>query len=59
MVFSDRAIHDNGEQEMIDLLNDAEARGAVIYSVDATTDIGLRVTGLGGVVSLLRYSMEA
>jgi len=27
--------------------------------VDSSTDIGLRVTGLGGMVSLLRYTIEA
>ncbi len=59
MVFSDKAIQENNEQQMIDFLNDAEAKGAKIYSVDATTDIGLRVTGLGGIVSLLRYPIES
>ena len=33
-------------------------KGVKIYSVDSSTDIGLRVTGLGGIVSLLRYSLE-
>ncbi len=58
MVFSDKAIQENNEQQIIDLLNDAEVKGVKIYSVDATTDIGLRVTGLGGIVSLLRYPIE-
>ncbi len=57
LVFSDKAIQDNDEQAMVDLLNDVEKRGAKIYSVDSSTDIGLRVTGLGGIVSLLRYAM--
>ena len=55
LVFSDRAIQDNDEQEVVDLLNDAEKKGARIYGVDSSTDIGLRVTGLGGMVALLRY----
>lgn len=59
MVFSDKAIQENNEQQMIDFLNDAEVKGVKIYSVDATTDIGLRVTGLGGIVSLLRYPIES
>ena len=58
MVFSDKAVQENDEQQMIDFLNDAEGKGVRIYSVDATTDIGLRVTGLGGIVSLLRYPVE-
>ena len=58
LVFSDKAIQDN-EQKMIDFLNDAESKGVKIYSVDSSTDIGLRVTGLGGIVSLLRYAVES
>ena len=54
MVFSDKAIQDD-EQKMIDFLNDMEGKGVKMYSVDSSTDIGLRVTGLGGIVSLLRY----
>ena len=58
LVFSDKAIQDN-EQKMIDILNDVESKGVKIYSVDSSTDIGLRVTGLGGIVSLLRYAIES
>ena len=58
MVFSDKAIQDD-EQKMIDFLNDMESKGVKMYSVDSSTDIGLRVTGLGGIVSLLRYSIES
>jgi len=56
LVFSDKAIQDN-EQKMIDFLNDVESKGVKIYSVDSSTDIGLRVTGLGGIVSILRYAI--
>ncbi len=56
LVFSDKAIQDD-EQKMINFLNDVEGKGVKIYSVDSSTDIGLRVTGLGGMVSLLRYSI--
>ena len=56
LVFSDKAIQDN-EQQMIDFLNDVESKGVKMYSVDSSTDIGLRVTGLGGIVSLLRYAI--
>ncbi len=58
IVFSDKAIQDN-EQQMIDFLNDVESKGVKMYSVDSSTDIGLRVTGLGGIVSLLRYAVES
>jgi len=58
LVFSDKAIQDD-EQKMIDFLNDIESKGVKIYSVDSSTDIGLRVSGLGGIVSLLRYVIES
>ena len=58
LVFSDKAIQDN-EQKMIDFLNDVESKGVKMYSVDSSTDIGLRVTGLGGIISLLRYAVES
>jgi len=58
LVFSDKAIQDD-EQKMIDFLNDADSKGVKIYSVDSSTDIGLRVSGLGGIVSLLRYAVES
>ncbi len=57
LVFSDKAIQDN-EQGMVDFLNDVESKGVKIYSVDSSTDIGLRVTGLGGIVSLLRFPIS-
>ena len=56
LVFSDKAIQDD-EQKMINFLNDVEEKGVKIYSVDSSTDIGLRVTGLGGMISLLRYAI--
>jgi protein pelota len=59
IVFSDKAIQENDEQGMMDFLNDAENKGVKIYSVDSSTDIGLRVSGLGGIVSLLRYAVES
>ena len=59
IVFSDKVIQKNNEQKVIDFLNEVENNGAEIYSVDSSTDIGLRVTGLGGIVSLLRYAIES
>ncbi len=58
LVFSDKIIQTEDEDEIIDFLNDAEAKGVKAYSADSTTDIGLRVTGLGGIVSLLRFPIE-
>ena len=58
LVFSDKIIQENDEQKIMDFLNNAESKGVKIYSVDASTDIGLRVTGLGGIISLLRYAIK-
>ena len=43
---------------MVDFLNDVETKGGKIYSVDSTTDVGLRVSGLGGIISLLRFPVS-
>jgi protein pelota len=58
LIFSEKIIQNNNEQEIIDFLNDVESKGSSIYGVDTTTDVGLRVTGLGGIISLLRFSVE-
>ena len=55
LVFSEKVIQDFDEQKVVDFLNDVEAKGGKIYSVDSTTDVGLRVSGLGGIISLLRF----
>lgn len=59
LVFSDRAFEEAGEEEVIRLLNDAESKGAQVFSVDSSTDLGLRVAGLGGIVSTLRFAVGA
>ena len=59
LVFSDSAIQTIDEAKVIELLNDAESKGVKTFSVDSSTDIGLRVTGLGGIISLLRYAIES
>ena len=58
IVFSDNVIQTNDESQVIKFLNDAQSNGVKIYSVDSSTDIGLRVTGLGGIISLLRYAID-
>ena len=58
LVFSDKIIQTEDEEKVIDFLNDVEKNGAKAYGVDSTTDMGLRVTGLGGIVSLLRFPIE-
>ncbi len=58
LVFSDNVIQTNDEEKVIKFLNDAENKGVKTYSVDSSTDIGLRVAGLGGIITLLRYAIE-
>lgn len=57
LVFSEKIIQTEDEEKMITLLNDVESKGAKVYGVDSTTDAGLRVSGLGGIVSLLRFAL--
>lgn len=59
LVFSDKIIQIYDEKKIIEFLNDAESKGVKTYGVDSSTDIGLRVTGLGGIVSLLRFPVES
>ena len=59
LVFSDKIIQTYDEKKIIDFLNDAEGKGVKTFGVDSSTDIGLRVTGLGGIVSILRFPIES
>jgi len=59
LVFSDGALAGEDEEQVIELLNAAESRGARIFSVDSSTDLGLRVAGLGGIISTLRFAAGA
>lgn len=58
LVFSEKLIQTHDEDKAIEFLNEVEAKGSEIFSVDSSTDIGLRVTGLGGIVSLLRFPIN-
>ena len=58
LVFSEKIIQTYDEKQIIDFLNDAESKGVKTFGVDSSTDIGLRVTGLGGIVSILRFPVE-
>jgi len=58
LVFSDSIFKDLKEEQIINMLNTAETYGANVYAVDSSTDIGLRVTALGGIVALLRYQLR-
>jgi len=58
LIFSEKIIQTLDEEKVIEFLNDVEEKGSKVFSVDSTTDLGLRVTGLGGIVSLLRFAVS-
>ena len=58
VVFSDSIFKAADEEEIVNLLNLIENYGAKMFAVDSSTDIGLRVSSLGGIVALLRYAIR-
>ena len=58
VIFSDSVFKTSEEQAVVKLLNSAESHGAKTFAVDSSTDIGLRVSSLGGMVALLRYALR-
>jgi protein pelota len=58
VVFSDSIFKTADEEQVVKLLNSIESYGAKMYAVDSSTDIGLRVSSLGGIVALLRYAVR-
>ena len=58
LVYSDKVFSEIKEDEFIKLLNDMEYNNVKIYATDSTTDIGLRVSSLGGIIALLRYRIN-
>jgi protein pelota len=59
VVFSDAIFKTSDEDAVLKVLNSIESYGGKIYAVDSSTDIGLRVSSLGGIVALLRYVFNA
>lgn len=58
LVYSDKVFVEVDEIEFIKFLNDLENKNVKIFATDSTTDIGLRVSSLGGVVATLRYQIN-
>jgi len=58
LIYSNSILEKLNEVEFINLLNSTETIGGKIYGVDASTDIGLRVSSLGGVIGLLRFAIR-
>ncbi len=57
-IFSDSIFNTENEEQIVKLLNSIEGYGAKTFAVDSSTDIGLRVSSLGGIVALLRYAIR-
>jgi protein pelota len=58
VIFSDSVFKTAEEGAVVKLLNAVEGHGARTYAVDSSTDMGLRVSSLGGMVALLRYALR-
>ena len=58
LVFSDSIFKVIDENDIIKLLNLVESYGGKIFAVDSSTDIGLRISSLGGILALLRYAIR-
>ena len=58
VVFSDSIFKTADEEVIVKLLNLIESHGAKTFAVDSSTDIGLRVSSLGGIVAILRYAVH-
>lgn len=46
------------EEDVIRLLNTVEGRRGTAFLIDPSTDLGVQVSKLGGVVALLRYAVQ-
>jgi len=58
LLYSDTVFQNATEEEIVLLLNTTEALGAKAYGMDSSTDMGLRISSLGGIVALLRFAIR-
>jgi protein pelota len=58
VVFSDSLFKTEDEKQVVAMLNSIEGYGAKTFAVDSSTDIGLRVSSLGGILALLRFAVR-
>lgn len=58
LAFSDAIFGYTDEDAVVNLLNTVEGYGAKAFAADSSTDIGMQVSSLGGVVALLRYALH-
>ncbi len=59
LVYSDKVFFEVNEDEFIKILNEIESKKNVkTFATDSSTDIGMRVSSLGGIIALLRYPIH-
>ncbi len=59
VVYSDKVFFEVNEDEFIKILNEIENKKNVkTFATDSSTDIGMRVSSLGGIIALLRYPIH-
>jgi protein pelota len=59
LVYSDKVFFEVKEDEFIKMLNEIESKKNVkTFATDSSTDIGMRVSSLGGIIALLRYQIN-
>lgn len=59
LVYSDKVFFEIEEDEFIKLLNEIENKKNVkVFATDSSTDIGMRISSLGGIIALLRFQIN-
>jgi len=60
LLVSDKAFAEEAKEEgIVQLLNKVESTRGQIYLLDASTEVGLQISALGGVVALLRFVLSS
>jgi protein pelota len=60
LLVSDKAFADEAKEEtIVQLLNRVESTRGHIYLLDSSTEVGLKVSALGGIVALLRFGVSS
>ena len=59
LLISDKAFAEEAKEEtMVQLLNKVESRRGQLYLLDSSTEVGLKISALSGIVALLRFEVS-
>lgn len=58
VIYSDKVFSEIQEEKFVKILNEMENKNVKIFATDSSTDIGMRVSSLGGIIALLRYQIR-